>query len=326
MRMHARALLGAGLLLAAVPPLAGLLPADHGEFLLQQITTILIAGLLAMSLDLLVGIVGLVSLGHAGFFGLAAYLLVLLTPDYEAPSLLTHVPLALAGTALAALAVGALVLRTGGVYFIMVTLAFGQMMFYLFNDSKIAGGSDGIYLYVRPALEIAGRKLVDFEDKQQFYYASLLSLVLSYLLLRMILAAPFGKVLTGIGINEGRTTSLGYATYAYKLAAFTLAGTLAGLAGILAATQYGFVNPGMLGWHQSGTVLVTVILGGMGSLLGPVLGAFAIEILRHFLEEATSHWMLPFGVLIMGLVLLLPRGLISLPARLRALVQRGGAA
>lgn len=307
--------------LAAVPLADGLLPASQHEFVLQQVTTVMIAGLLAMSLDLLVGVVGLVSLGHAAFYGLAAYLLVLLTPEYEAPSLLTTVPLAIAGTAAAAAVIGALVLRTSGVYFIMVTLAVGQMLFYFFNDSKIAGGSDGIYLFVRPALTVGGATVIDFENKLHFYYATLAVLVGAYWFLRMLLAAPFGKVIRGIGINEGRTRSLGYDVFVYKLAAYVIAATLAGLAGVLGAAQYGFVNPNMLGWHASGTVLVTVILGGMGTLAGPVVGAFAVEILRQMLEHLTEHWLLPFGVLIIAMVLVLPGGLAGVPAQVRRLMR-----
>ncbi len=301
-------------------PLAdGFLPANQHEFYLQQIAWVMIAGLLAMSLDLLVGTVGLVSLGHAAFYGLGGYLLVLLTPEYGTPSLLAAVPLAVAGTALAALAVGALVLRTGGIYFIMVTLAVGQMGFYLFNDSKLAGGSDGIYLFVKPVLDVGGVRLIDLESKTQFYYVALAALLLSYGALRMLLASPFGQVIRGIGINEGRTRALGYDVYAYKLVAFVVAGALAGLAGVLAAAQYGFVNPTMLGWHMSGSVLVTVILGGMGSLLGPVFGAALVELLRHGLEAATAHWLLPYGALIVLMVLLMPRGLAGLPAQLAGL-------
>lgn len=308
--------------LIAYPLADGLLSANQHEFYMQQITGVMIAGLLAMSLDLLVGTVGLVSLGHAAFYGLGGYLLVLLTPEYETPSLLTTVPLAVGGAALAALAVGALVLRTGGVYFIMVTLAVGQMGFYLFNDSKLAGGSDGIYLFFKPVLDLGGARLIDLENKTHFYYATLAALLLSYGFLRILLASPFGQVIRGIGINEGRTRALGYDVYAYKLVAFVIAGALAGLAGVLAAAQYGFVNPTMLGWHMSGSVLVTVILGGMGSLLGPVFGAALVELLRHGLEAVTAHWLLPYGVLIVLMVLLMPRGLAGLSAqlaRLRAL-------
>lgn len=318
-RRRRLALLAVLLVLAALPLGAGWLPADRHDYLLQQLTTVMILGLLAMSLDLLVGIVGLVSLGHAAFYGLGAYLLVLLTPEYETPSLLTTAPLAVAGTALAALLVGAVVLRTGGIYFIMVTLAVGQMGFYLFNDARFAGGSDGKYLYFKPVLEIGGSVWLDTGSVAQLYYLVLAVLVLAYLFLRRMLEAPFGRVIRGIGVNEGRTRSLGYDVYAYKLVAYVIAGTLAGLAGVLAAAQYGFVNPTMLGWHMSGSVLVTVILGGMGTLLGPVAGAFAVELLRHGLEALTTHWLLPYGLLVILMVLALPRGLAGLPAQLATL-------
>ena len=226
-------------------------------------------------------------------------------------------PLALAGVALAALATGALALRTGGVYFIMVTLAVGQMFFYLFNDSKMAGGSDGAYLYFKPVLSLGGATLLDFDNKRHFYLTTLAVLVVSYLLLRAMLEAPFGKVIRGIGINENRTRGLGYDVYAYKLVAFVVAAVFAGLAGILSASQYGFVNPGMLGWHMSGSALVTVILGGAGTLAGPIVGAFLIEMLRQGLERMSDHWLLPFGGLIILMVLVLPRGLAGLLARER---------
>ena len=308
---------GALALLAVFPFLGGLMTANSHEFYMQQLTTMMILGLFCMSLDLLVGIAGLVSLGHAAFFGLGAYLLVLATPDYGTPSILVHVPLALAGVALAALATGALALRTGGVYFIMVTLAVGQMFFYLFNDSKMAGGSDGAYLYFKPVLSLGGATLLDFDNKRHFYLTTLAVLVVSYLLLRAMLEAPFGKVIRGIGINENRTRGLGYDVYAYKLVAFVVAAVFAGLAGILSASQYGFVNPGMLGWHMSGSALVTVILGGAGTLAGPIVGAFLIEMLRQGLERMSDHWLLPFGGLIILMVLVLPRGLAGLLARER---------
>jgi branched-chain amino acid transport system permease protein len=316
------AALGLTALVALFPALGGLFSGDQHEFYLQQLTWILIFGLFCMSLDFLVGIVGLVSLGHAAFFGLGAYLLVLLTPEYEAPVLLTAVPLVLLGVGAAALVIGALALRTSGIYFIMVTLAVGQMVYYLFNDSSLAGGSDGVFIFTKPTLTIGGATLLDFESKTQFFYACLGLVVACYALFRMVLAAPFGKVIRGIGVNEYRTRGLGYDVYFYKLVAFVLSAMVAGLAGLLAAAQYGFVNPSLLGWHMSGTALVTVILGGMGSLIGPVLGAFLVEILRHLLEGVTEHWLLPFGGLIILMVLVLPRGLAGLGPQLRGWLAR----
>ncbi|TAK49503.1 MAG: branched-chain amino acid ABC transporter permease [Xanthobacteraceae bacterium] len=299
--------------------------ANLHEFFLQQITYIMIFGLLCMSLDLLVGIVGLVSMGHAAFYGLGAYLLILLTPQYSTPSILTTIPLVLGGVAAIALVIGAFALRTSGLYFIMVTLAVGQMFYYFFNDSKLAGGSDGVYLFAKPTLEIGGRTLINLESKVQFFYVSLGVLLVSFAILRLMLESPFGKVIRGIGINEYRTRGLGYDVYFYKLIAFVIAAVFAGLAGVLGAVQYGFVNPSMLGWHMSGIALVTVILGGMGSLIGPVLGAAFIEVIRYALEHATQHWLLLFGSLIIIMVLAFPRGLAGLGEQLAPLFRKSRA-
>lgn len=307
---------------ACFPLLKGTMSNNLHEFFMQKITYIMIFGLLCMSLDLLVGVVGLVSMGHAAFYGLGAYLLVLLTPQYEAPSILVTVPLVLLSVAGVAVLIGAFALRTSGLYFIMITLAVGQMFYYFFNDSKLAGGSDGIYLFAKPTLEIAGVTLINLESKVQFFYTTLAVLCLSFILLRLMLNSPFGKVIRGIGINEPRTRGLGYDVYYYKLTAYVIASVFAGLAGILGAVQYGFVNPSMLGWHTSGTALVTVILGGMGSLIGPVLGAAFIEVIRYLLEHATQHWLLLFGLLIILMVLAFPRGLAGLGDQLAPLFKK----
>jgi branched-chain amino acid transport system permease protein len=288
-----------------------LLPFVAPAYYLQLITKIMILAIFALSLDLLVGYAGLVSLGHAAFFGLGGYALALMSPQDSAANLLTTLPLALGVSALAALAIGLLVLRTSGIYFIMVTLAFAQMLYYLFHDTKLGGGSDGIYIYVRPELALAGWTF-SLESKLAFYYFALLLLAATYALLHKILRSPFGRALQGIRANEPRMRSLGYATFRYKLAAFVLAGTLGGLAGYLGAMQYGFVNPEMLSWHESGNVLMMVILGGIGSLAGPVVGAFAFTLLQEVFEGYTKHWQLLMGGSIVLVVLAMPRGLYGL--------------
>jgi branched-chain amino acid transport system permease protein len=299
-------------LLAFYPVYGPLLfPAKHA-FMLQKITGIMILAVMAMSLDLLVGIAGMVSLGHAAFFGLGGYMLAIVSPQYEAANLWVALPLALAATAVAAALVGALSIRTAGISFIMITLAFGQMGYYFFNDSRIAGGSDGAYIYVMPTLELAGKSLINLENKVTFYYVVLGAFVAAYLVLRMVLASPFGRVVQAIGVNENRVKGLGFNPDLYKLVAFTIGGTVAGLAGFLAAAQYGFVNPSMLSWHQSGQALVMVILGGMGTLFGPALGAFVLELARMGFESTTEHWLLPMGAFIIGVVLVLPKGLAGL--------------
>ncbi len=298
--------------LALFPAWGPLAFAAKYTFLLQKLTGIMILAILALSLDLLVGVAGLVSLGHAAFFGLGGYMLALLSPQYEAASLWVALPATMGAVALAALVVGFLAIRTAGIYFIMVTLAFGQMGYYFFNDSKLAGGSDGAYIYVKPTVEAFGTTLVNLESKQAFFFVVLGCLVAVYLLLRVVLASPFGRVLAAIGVNEGRVRGLGFDPAVYKLVAFALAGALAGLAGFLAATQYGFVSPAMLGWHQSGHVLVMVILGGMGTLFGPILGAFILELAHFGLEAVTEHWLLPMGMLVIAIVLALPKGVAGL--------------
>jgi branched-chain amino acid transport system permease protein len=294
-----------------------LLPAFAEKYYVQFATKILIMAIFAMSLDLLVGYTGLVSLGHAAFYGLAAYVLALVSPQYAGANLWVSLPLAMGAAALLALAIGSLVLRTSGVYFIMVTLAFAQMLFFVFHDTKIAGGSDGIYIYVRPVAEIFGWAPFSLENIRHFYYFTLACAAGVYVGLKVMLRAPFGRVIVGIRVNEHRMRSLGYATFRYKLVCFVIAGALAGLSGYLAGAQHGNVNPDMLGWHLSGSGLMMVILGGMGTLAGPIVGAFAMLMLEIAFQGMTKHWQLLMGGFIVLVALFLPRGLIGLAAVLR---------
>ena len=287
--------------LAAGALALGLLPALGDRFWLQLAGKTMITGIFAMSLDLLVGYVGLVSLGHATFFGLAAFLLAGLSNHFGLVSPVTTLPLCLAAAAVAALAIGWLSLRATGVYFVMVTLAFAQMLFYLFSEAPGLGGSDGVYVSARP-----------IEDWNACYLAIWICLLFVFFLLRWTTQTRFGRVLSGIRINEARMRTLGYPTRRYQLAAFALAGTLAGLAGYLDATLYGFVNPALFGWRQSGLVLVTVLLGGKGTLYGPVLGALFLSLLEHFGERATQHWNALIGGVVVLTVLFLPQGIAGL--------------
>jgi len=295
--------------------LLALFPFVATTFYLQLGAKILIMAIFALSLDLLVGHTGLVSLGHAAYFGVAAYALALISPNYEAANFWLTLPVALAAAALVAFVIGFLVVRTAGVYFIMVTLAVAQMLYSIFHDTKLGGGSDGLYIYVRPELSVAGIKPLDLESPAQFYYLTLIFLVAVYAFLDRLLHAPFGRALAGIRVNEQRMRSIGYPVFAYKLAAFVLAGALAGLAGYLAACQFGFVNPDILAWHQSGIVLMMVILGGMGRLHGAVLGAFSYVLIQEVLSAPAllgvyaKHWQLAMGSLIVLIVLVLPHGI-----------------
>jgi branched-chain amino acid transport system permease protein len=301
--------------------LFAVLPLALDKFYVQLATRILIMALFAMSLDLLVGHTGLVSLGHAGFFGVAGYLLALTSPPYEAANLWLSLLIALSGAAALSLGIGFLVLRTSGVYFIMATLAFGQMLYHVFHDTTIAGGSDGMYVYVRPGVTLFGWRPMDLENYMHLYFFVLAIFLAVFVVLRVLLASPFGKSLAGIRVNEHRMRSLGFSAFQVKLAAFVLAGTLAGLAGYLATLQFGVVNPDMLGWQLSGIALVMVILGGMGSALGPLLGAAALLLAELVLQSLTKHWQLPMGILIVLLALLLPRGLAGIAAARKGTVQ-----
>jgi branched-chain amino acid transport system permease protein len=294
-----------------------------GSFYIDLALTTMILSIFALSLELLVGRTGLVSFGHAAFFGIAAYATALLSPAASAASLAWLVPAVLLITALAAAAIGALCLRTRGVYFIMVTLAFAQMTYFVFHDMKFAGGSDGRYLYVKPVLAIGGVTLLDLDRPRTLYYAALGCLVVVYALLAMLGRSRFGHALAGIHANEQRMRAVGFSTYPYKLAAFTLAGVLAGIAGFLHAVKDGFVTPEILAWHQSGAVLLMLILGGIGTLRGAVLGAFLFVLMKEFFQSEAlfgafaRHWQLPLGLAIIACVALMPNGVVALPTQLR---------
>jgi branched-chain amino acid transport system permease protein len=304
--------------LALYPIWGELVFGSRAGFFLQRLSGMMILAIFAMSLDLLVGITGMVSLGHALCFGLAGYTLALTTPESGPASLWWSLPFSLAVCALASLAVGALCIRTSGIFFIMVTLAFAQMAYHLASDSDFTGGSDGLFFGAKPTLEVGGVTLLRLGDKLSFYYVTLTGMVAVYALLRTLVCSPFGRVLAGIRSNEQRARALGYDANFYKLLSFVIAGTLAGLAGYLAAAQYGFVNPSGLGWHSSGNVLMMTILGGMGTLFGPALGAFVFEILHYLFEDLTRHWLLLMGAVTIAVAMYLPHGLAGLLLRMLA--------
>jgi branched-chain amino acid transport system permease protein len=315
-----------------------LLPLLVQSYYVELATTALVAAMLALSLQLLVGCAGLVSLGHGAFYGLAAYAVYLITPEDTGLSVAITLPVAVLSAGAAALIVGALSLRTRGFFFLMVTLAFGQMIFFVFHDTKLGGGTDGAYL-VRPTLSLFGAELT-FTRRQRPYalfYVALVQLVAMYLFLVFLLRSMFGRVLVGIRVNEHRMRSLGFDTYRYKLAAFVLAGALAGVAGHMWAMHRAFVNPEIVGWHRSAEALLMILLGGLQSLHGPIIGALAFTGLGElpqlmgdhkpfarffgslgltdlglYLQALAERKLLLEGVVILGVVLALPRGLASL--------------
>jgi branched-chain amino acid transport system permease protein len=300
-----------------------LLPFVVEKFAVQFATRILIMAMFAMSLNLLVGHAGLVSFGHAAYFGVAGYCLALVSQQSQAVNFWTSLPLVMIAAGALALVIGALVLRTGGIYFIMATLAFAQMLYYLLHDTGIAGGSDGMYIYARPDASLFGWHPFDLERFGDFYFVVLALFVIVFGFIGVLRASLFGRVIAGIRVNEQRMRSLGFATFRYKLACFVLAGMLAGLAGYLAAVQFGVVNPDMLGWQLSGVVLMMVILGGMGTLAGPVIGAAAMLLLELGLQSLPAlgdfnpgkHWQLPMGIVIVLVALFLPEGIARLLRR-----------
>ncbi len=294
-----------------------LFPLANSPFYIELVTKIMIMAIFAMSLDLLVGYTGLVSFGHAAYFGIAAYAVVLISPKYEAASLWLTLPASVLIAAASAFVIGLFVLRTKGIYFIMVTLAFAQMVYFLFHDTGLGGGSDGTYLNFKPEAKLAGYTLFDLGNTRHFYYFVFALMLLVYLFLRRLLQSPLGRAFIGIKVNEHRMWSLGYPVLRYKLASFTIAGGLGGLAGYLAACQFGFVNPEILSWHQSGNVLLMVILGGMGTLYGPIAGAFAFVMMQEYFSALTKHWQLLMGGLIVLVVLFFPGGLASLADRFK---------
>lgn len=298
--------MASGRLLPALLALLFLALPLGGEFWLTLGARIAALALFAASLDLLVGRAGLVSFGHAAFLGVGAYTAALLAPDSGPGNAFVSLPASVAAAGLAATAIGALCLRARGVYFIMATLAFAQMAFTFVQGSSVMGGSDGLLIAARPA---------GLKAPWAYYLFSLAVLVTGLGLLAFLARSPFGRILAGIRMNEDRMESLGYATYGRKLAAFTVAGALAGAAGWLLAYQAEYVSPTLLDWRLSGLVLMMVILGGKGSLFGPALGAAVLVLAEDFLADLTSHWMLGLGVFVILAVLLLPQGLAGLGRR-----------
>ena len=293
-------------------------PLVVGKYGVDLVAKIMILAVFALSLELLVGTTGLVCFGQAAFFGIGAYATVLLTPRDGTSSVLWLMPACILIAALYALLVGALSLRTKGVYFIMVTLAFAQMAYYVVHDTPLGGGTDGIYLTSKPVLGT----MLDLDNPQVFYGFTLACLIGVFGFLAIMLRSRFGRALAGIRVNEQRMRATGFSTYAYKLAAFVISGGIAGLAGFLFAVKDGFVNPELISWHLSGEVLIMIILGGLGHLRGALLGAFAFALLQEFFKsealfgEFAKHWHLGLGMTIIASVALLPRGLVEVPEQI----------
>jgi branched-chain amino acid transport system permease protein len=278
----------------------------------DRIGEIAIAAIFAMSLDLLVGYGGMVSLGHALFFGLGAYALAGLTLFLKWPPALA-LPVAILLTGVVALIIGRLIIHLGGVFFIMVTLAFGQMGWAWFARDKVFGGIGGLSGLPQIDLSILDADLANPAD---FALAALAVATLVYLALARLIESPFGAVVSAVHRNENRARALGCPVQQYKLAVFTIAAMLAALAGTLQVQRTGFVSPDLLVWTNSGEVLIMVIIGGLGSLLGPIVGAALWTLLHHYLSAMTPYWMAIMGAFFIAIVLFASEGLYGALARL----------
>jgi branched-chain amino acid transport system permease protein len=296
--------------LALVPVMAPLL--GGGSYPLTVAGRIMIFAIAAVSLDLILGYGGLVSFGHAAFIGLGAYAVGILTDAGFEEGLLL-LPAAMLAAAVFALLTGAVSLKTRGVHYIMITLAFGQMAYFTMTSLSAYGGDDGLTLWSRPL--VAGFDWLN--DRSAFYYTVLLLLVAAWALCRAVTRSRFGRVLRGCREDEERMRALGYDPFVYRLAATVIAGAIAGLAGALLAIQAEFVSPAYMSWQRSGELIVMVVLGGIGSLHGAIVGAAAFLLAEELLSGVTEHWRLIFGPLLILVVLFLRGGLGGLLGKVR---------
>lgn len=285
---------------------------NTSSYLINLLTEVFIFGIFAMSLDLILGFTGMASLGHAAFFGLGAYAAGIVAVRYS-PDLFITLPAAVLVAALAALLVGLLALRTSGVYFLMLTLAFSQMFYAAtFKWTWLTGGSDGLAGIPRPVLPFGGDSVINFFDSTNFYLLTLAVFLASYFLLWRIIHSPFGQVLIGIRENEKRMLAIGYETRKFKLASFVIAGAFGGVAGALNAFYIGYASPQDLFWAMSGQVLVMVIMGGAGTLIGPLLGAGLFLMLQNVVSSYTERWPIIMGAIFITFVLAAPKGMVGI--------------
>jgi branched-chain amino acid transport system permease protein len=274
----------------------------HAPFLLTLFTRIIILALAAVSLNLILGFGGMMSFGHAAYLGIGGYAVGMLAHEGIFSGFVQW-PVALAASALFALVIGALSLRTRGVYFIMITLAFAQMAYYVVSGIARYGGDDGLTIYKRSQFVAP----VNLSNKVQFYYICLLLLFGTIYLVWRLVNSRFGMVIQGSRSNDTRMRAIGFPTYRYKLTCFVIAGTLCGLSGALLANHTDFISPSVMYWTRSGDLIIMVVLGGMGSVVGPVFGAIALLLLEEVLSSITEYWQIILGPMLL-LVVLFARG------------------
>jgi len=298
--------------LAVLPPL---FLYTGQAFYMDLATRLVILAIAAVSLNLILGYGGMASFGHAAFIGIGAYAVGI--PVYHntygefeiiaSYSGVFHILLAVGLSALFALLTGMICLRTKGVYFIMITMAFSQMVFYLFVSLDIYGGDDGLVIDTRSELPLA-----NLDSPLQLYLLSFGSLVVAMLIVRTITRSRFGMVLQGAKANDERLVALGYNTYAYRLTAYVISGAMCGYAGALLGNFTTFISPEMIGWTRSGELMFMVILGGIGTTIGPVLGSLVFILVEEIFSSFTIYWHLPFGIMLILIVLFVRGGLVGM--------------
>jgi len=288
------------LILIALPPI---LQAFNQPFYIDLVRRIMILAIAAVSLNLILGYGGMVSFGHAAYIGIGAYAVGILG-FYGFFNGWLHLLVAMVASAIVALAIGAVSIRTSGIYFIMITLAFTQMLYYLGISVAEYGGDDGMRLKRRSQLGIA-----DLNDPIQFYYLALVVMLIAVYITYRIVNSRFGLVLRASKSNEARSRAIGFSPYPYRLVAFVIAGAMCGLAGALYGNHTNYITPSLMSWQQSGDIMFMVILGGMASTAGPVLGTFALLLLESFLAGWTEHWQVILGPLLILSVIFFRRGL-----------------
>lgn len=316
---HPKLTLTVMVLLAVLPPVLYL---SGQTFYMDLAIRLVILAMVAVSLSLILGYGGLVSFGHAAFVGLGAYCVGIpahhaIYGGLESLGLATlsgwvHFPLAIVVCGLFAFITGLVCLKTKGVYFIMITMAFAQMVYYAIVSIKTYGGDDGLTINSRS--EFPG---ISLDNPLQLFALCYTALVLTMLLVRMIVRSRFGMVLQGAKGNNERMVTMGYNTYRYQLIAYVISGMLAGLAGALLGNFTTFISPEMMDWTRSGEFMFMVILGGLATTIGPVLGAVVFIVVEEILSKITIYWQLPFGVLLILVVLYSKGGLIGMMTSLR---------
>ncbi|HEY4957974.1 MAG TPA: branched-chain amino acid ABC transporter permease [Caldimonas sp.] len=313
---HARQAAVLAALIAIALALPWLLRAFGLDFYLSLATRIVVYAIAATSLNLVLGYGGMVSFGHAAFVGLGAYVSAIMISEGVRSGAL-HLVATLAVTALAALVIGAISLRTRGVYFIMITLAFAQMLFYLANSVKGYGGDEGLNIRARALFSFAGYVL-DLKNPLAIYYVALAVLALALVALARFAPSRFGRAVLALRDDDVRAEALGFPTYRYKLVVFVVAGALGGVAGALSVNLQGYVSPNVLHWTQSGTLMVMVILGGVATVWGGLIGAAVLLLLQEVLASYTEHPEFWTGWVLLAVVLFARQGLVGLLTARRA--------